>query len=210
MLMRTTLNGLFWFFSLAIGLFSLLVMMLVTSTGFAQAAPHLAHYAASHGIPLYAHIVFAPLALLLAPFQFWSGLRNRHRGVHRAIGYTYAGSIGVASLGALLLLPRFEGSLWAARGFGLLAVLWVATTARAVLFARAGNVAAHRAWMLRSAALTFAAVVLRLMTLPLMATGLTLTQSYDVTAWASWLLPLLVVEWRMRRQGGLLAPAISP
>ena len=63
-----------------------------------------------------------------------------------------------------------------------------------VMLARAGNTVAHRAWMMRSASLTFAAVVLRLMTIPLMATGMTLTQSYDITAWASWLLPLAVIE----------------
>lgn len=197
--MRTTLRGLFWFFSLGMALFSLLVMVLLTAMGANEAAPHLAHYIADSRVALYAHIVFGPLALLLAPFQFWAGLRNRFRRAHRIVGYLYAVSIGIASVGALLLLPRFMGSPWAATGFALLALLWAATTVNAVLLARAGRTDAHRIWMMRSAALTFAAVVLRLMTFPLMATGMTLTQSYDITAWASWLLPLIAVEWLRRR-----------
>lgn len=178
---------------------SLAVVLLLSTTGVQQAAPHLLHYATDYRLPLYAHIVFGPLALLLAPFQFWSYLRNRFRRLHRIIGYACVMSIVIASIGSLLLLPRFQGSAWAATGFALLALLWLTTTLRAVVLARARRTEEHRTWMLRSAALTFAAVVLRLMTLPLMgSTGMTLTQSYDITAWASWLLPLAVVEWRHR------------
>lgn len=201
MLMRRTFSGFFWFFSVVIAAFSFVVVALATTIGFDQAAPHLMHYLASDKLPLYAHIVFAPLALLLAPFQFWTGLRNRHRRVHRAIGYTYAVSIAIASIGSLLLLPRFMGSAWAATGFAVLALAWLATTGRAVMLARAGRIAEHRAWMMRSAALTFAAVMLRLMMLPLMATGMPMLQTYDITAWASWLLPLATVEWLLRRPG---------
>ena len=35
--------------------------------------------------------------------------------------------------------------------------------------------------------------------LPLMATGMSVTATYDITAWASWLVPLALVEWRLRR-----------
>lgn len=194
MLIRRLFTGFFWFFATAISLFSFAVALGATATGFQQVAPHLIHYVSDYRVPLYLHMVFGPLALLLMPFQFWQGLRDRYRGVHRLLGYGYAVSIAIASIGSLLLLPRFQGSPWATSGFAILAVLWVATTARGVMLARAGNTVAHRAWMMRSASLTFAAVVLRLMTIPLMATGMTLTQSYDITAWASWLLPLAVIE----------------
>ncbi|MBE0580379.1 DUF2306 domain-containing protein [Devosia sp.] len=204
MLMQRASTGLFWFLSIVIAALAFVVVTLATAIGFDQAAPHLVHYLDSEKLPLYAHIVFAPLALLLAPFQFWAGLRNGHRRIHRAIGYAYAVSIAIAAIGSLLMLPRFQGSTWATTGFALLAVIWVATTARAFLLARARRIAAHRAWMMRSAALTFAAVVLRLMMLPLMATGMPMLKTYDITAWASWLLPLLVVEWLLRRPGRMV------
>lgn len=199
MWLRRTFNGFFWFFSIVIAVFSLLVVGSVVALGFQQAAPHLAHYALDYRVPLYSHMVFGPLALILAPFQFWAGLRSRFRWLHRTIGYTYVTSIVIASVGALALLPRFAGSPWATAGFLVLGLLWAGTTLRAVFLARAGRTDAHKRWMMRSASLTFAAVVLRLMTFPLMATGLTLTQSYDITAWASWLLPLAFIEWRLRR-----------
>lgn len=204
MLMQRASTGLFWFLSIVIAALAFVVVTLATTIGFDQAAPHLVHYLDSEKLPLYAHIVFAPLALLLAPFQFWAGLRNGHRRIHRAIGYAYAVAIAIAAIGSLLMLPRFQGSTWATTGFALLAVIWVATTARAVLLARARRIAEHRAWMMRSAALTFAAVVLRLMMLPLMATGMPMLETYDITAWASWLLPLLVVEWLLRRPGRMV------
>jgi hypothetical protein len=202
MSLQPAYRGLFWFFSLGIALFSFTVVVLATTVGFAEVAPHLVHYLGGHNVPLYAHILFGPLALLLMPFQFWAGLRNRYRIVHRLLGYAYVVSVAVASLGALLLLPGFQGSAWAAAGFALLATLWLGTTARALFLARAGRTDEHRAWMMRSAALTFAAVVLRLMMLPLMAAGMSFNGTYDITAWASWLLPLAFVEWRLRRGGG--------
>jgi Predicted membrane protein (DUF2306) len=47
-------------------------------------------------------------------------------------------------------------------GFGLLAGLWLASTWKALDAARNGRIAEHRRWMIRSFALTFAAVTLRL------------------------------------------------
>lgn len=206
--MRAIPKGFLWFFSVTIGLFSLAVVLMTFASSIGEAAPHLVHYAASHALPLYVHMIGGSLALILMPFQFWMGLRNRFRRAHRFIGYTYVVSVCLASAGSLMLLPRFAGSAWATAGFALLAVLWVATTVRAVLHARAGRTADHRAWMMRSAALTFAAVVLRLMLLPLMGAGLTLTESYDVTAWASWIVPLIAVEVMLRRgRGRAAAPA---
>jgi uncharacterized membrane protein len=199
MLAARVLRGLFWFFSLGVAMFSFAIALGIAAIGAAQVAPHLVHYASDYRVPLHGHIVFGPLALIVAPFQFWTWLRSRHRTIHRTIGYLYASSIAIAGTSSLFLLPRFEGSMWAATGFAVLASLWIFSTTYAVFLARSGQTEAHRTWMMRSAALTFAAVVLRLMTLPLMWTGMTLTQSYDVTAWASWLLPLVVVELSTRR-----------
>ena len=193
-------KAIFWFLSAGVAAFSLIVIALAAMGGLRQVAPHLAHYVSSHDLPLFAHMIFGPLALFLAPFQFWRRLRNRAPLVHRVLGYIYVAAVTIAGIGALLLLPRFAGSAGAATGFAILSVAWVGTTAWAVLQARAGHTEIHRIWMTRSAALTFAAVTLRLMMLPLIGAGMTITETYDITAWASWLLPLVVVElWRRRK-----------
>ena len=45
-------------------------------------------------------------------------------------------------------------------GFGMLAVLWLFTTAMAYRRVLQGKIQSHREWMIRSFALTFAAVTL--------------------------------------------------
>jgi uncharacterized membrane protein len=162
--------------------------------------PAMAPYWAEHALRVLTHIVFGPLALALAPLQLWQGLRRRRPWVHRLLGYVYAFSIVMSALGALALLPLFQGSLWALSGFATLAVLWIVTTLLAIDAARRRDFAAHRRWIMRSVAMTFSAVTLRLIMAPLMASGMDPLQTYDITAWGSWLLNLLVLEgWHMRR-----------
>lgn len=53
--------------------------------------------------------------------------------------------------------------------------------------------------MIRSVALTFGAVMLRVYMTPLMASGWSVPETYQITAWASWVPNLIVVEWWFRR-----------
>ena len=161
--------------------------------------PNMVHYLGSVPLPMWGHLVFAPLALLLAPFQMATRLRNSRPLVHRIIGYTYALSVLLAGLASLTMLPHFQGTAWAQSGFALLALLWIGFTATGIGFAIRGDYRHHRVWMLRSVALTFAAVTLRLIMPFLMAAGWSLLETYDVTAWASWLINLAVVEYYLRR-----------
>jgi hypothetical protein len=66
----------------------------------------------------------------------------------------------------------------------------------------------HRAWMLRSYALTFAAVTLRIW-LPLsQIAGIPFQEAYAAIAWLCWVPNLVVVEWFiLRRRTGLAIPA---
>ena len=56
----------------------------------------------------------------------------------------------------------------------------------------------HRWWMERWLALAFAAVTLRGMMAPLMATGGTGAQTHDVAAWGFWLVNVALLEARQR------------
>lgn len=189
----------FWLSALSVALVSWRVLVAPVDL----VMPAMAHYLADFPLSLAAHILFGPLALLLAPFQLWQGLRQRQPGLHRWLGRLYGLSILGGGLASLTLLPGFEGSLFAALGFGTLAVLWIGITLWGIGRARAGDIAAHRRWMQRSVALTFAAVTLRLIMAPLMAAGWSLTETYDITAWGSWLINLAVLEiwqrWRVQR-----------
>jgi len=60
---------------------------------------------------------------------------------------------------------------------------------------RKGSSSRHRRWMMRNYALTYAAVMLRIM-IPAFATaGVGIESSFPLIAWACWVPNLVFVEW---------------
>jgi uncharacterized membrane protein len=143
---------------------------------------------------LYAHIAASALALGVLPIQFSATLRRRWRVLHRLSGRAYGVAVLIGGLSALQLALGTESSGLTAAGFATLAVLWLITTARGIWLARAGRISEHRAWMIRSASLTFAAVTLRIW-LPLsMVAGVEMEIAYAAIAWLCWMPNLLIAE----------------
>ncbi|PCH67425.1 MAG: hypothetical protein COC12_11440 [Rhodobacteraceae bacterium] len=161
-----------------------------------------AYHAIESQIAFYAHILLAPVALALTPFQLWRSLRMRRPALHRWVGRTYGVMVLLAGAGGLVMAMGTHAGAGAAWGFGMLAVVWVGTTGWGILQARAGYIDAHRRWMLRSVALSFSAVTLRLYLLIPVATGIDQAMAYQVIAWACWVPNLIAVEWLMRRRAG--------
>lgn len=186
----------FWTGSLLIALATLRVLILPIGV----VMPNMAHYVGDAPLALVAHLVGGPLALALAPFQLWAGLRSRRPGLHRWTGRFYGLSVALGGVGALALVPDFTGSTFAAAGFVGLGLAWLVTTGLGIWHARAGDLAAHRRWMLRSVALTFGAVTLRLIMAPLMAAGWSVNDTYLITAWGCWVPNLIVLEYWLRRR----------
>lgn len=161
--------------------------------------PAMLHHAQDRPLALYAHIGLAPVALALLPLQFWSRLRVRKPGLHRWLGRLYGVSILISGVaGAVLALTTAEGGI-AASGFLLLSLVWLGSTARGVWLAMQRRIAEHRVWMIRSAALTLAAVTLRIQ-LPIGIATVGFEISYPLIAWACWVPNLLVAEWWLRRE----------
>lgn len=147
---------------------------------------------------LAAHALGAGTALLVGAFQLVPALRRR-RGLHRCLGRLYVASCMLGGLSGFVLAFGTQAGPIAGLGFGLLAPIWIYTTGKGWLTARAGDYQAHRRWMMRSFALTFAAVTLRLY-LPIgMIAGLSFREIYVATAWISWIPNLLLVELWLRR-----------
>jgi uncharacterized membrane protein len=151
----------------------------------------------------YLHIGFGGLALLLSPFQFATRLRTRAPRVHRAIGRTILVSIAIAGVGGLILAPHNLAGPVGTVGFGLLAVLWVTFAATAFRAIRRGDVDTHRRWMIRTFALTYAAVTLRLWLFGLMVIQTDLAgvdpqtafeRAYLIVPFLAWVPNLLVAE----------------
>lgn len=153
-----------------------------------------AKYQANLGLVVL-HGVTSVMALLLGPWQFVTSLRRKHRRLHRTLGYLYL--IGVV-LGGLTGIPMAliaHGGPMARVGFMLVALLWLATAWMALLTALQKNFKAHREWMMRSYALTFGAVTLRVLLNVLQALGHDFTDIYPYTPWLSWLTSLAVAEF---------------
>jgi uncharacterized membrane protein len=156
------------------------------------------------------HALTGSVALVLGIAQLAAPLRSRWPGVHRWLGRAYAAAAMALGTSGLLMAAHAYGG-WSTRaGFALLAVATLGTTARGVLDARAGRTAAHRAWMLRSYALMYAAVTLRLW-LPLLSVALGgFLPAYRAVAWLAWVPNLLWVEWYLRRAARRGAARAAP
>jgi uncharacterized membrane protein len=140
------------------------------------------------------HIAGATVALAIGPLQLSARLRETSLGRHRWLGRAYLLGVLVGGPTGLMLAARAQGGLAAQTGFAMLAILWMGATAMGYLRIRSGQVAAHRRWMIRSYALTFAAVALRIY-LPLSgAAGISFEAAYPAIAWLCWVPNLAVAE----------------
>ena len=146
------------------------------------------------------HVVLAPLALFLGVFQFFPKLRSKRPSVHRWFGRLYGICVLVAGIAGFSIALGAEGGPIASTGFVLLSVVWIGVTALGIHYARAGLFAEHRRWMIRSFALTFAGVTLRLQLLGFMLAGIEYTEASVFLAWACWVPNLMAVEWWLRRK----------
>lgn len=161
-----------------------------------QRAVYLANLA-----PLLFHISGGVVALALGPWQFLPRLRHRHPALHRALGRAYLLSALAAGLGGLLLAPKGLYPPIAPLGFVALGIALLTASVLAFVAIRRGEVAAHRIWMLRSYALIFGAVTFRIWLAVLPGLGLPFDQAYQVGAWISWPLDLLVAQRLIARRG---------
>jgi hypothetical protein len=152
----------------------------------------------------YTHISLGGVALLTGWSQFLPRFRARHLDLHRTLGKIYVAAVMISGLAGLYVAFFATGGLVSSFGFGALAVLWVGTTWKAYDLIRKRAPIEHKHWMIRSYALCFAAVTLRLW-IPLFTAGfhLPFMEAYPIIAWLCWVPNLLVAELLIRRKRSL-------
>ena len=147
------------------------------------------------------HAAGGLVALLFGSLQFLHVIRLNWPGIHRWIGRVYLVGVLAGAIGAVSLAPNAWGGLPSASGFMLLGVFWASCASIAFWRIRAGDVPGHRAWMIRTYAITFAAVTLRLELLFLGGIGFDQLEAYMTVAWLSWVPNLIVAElWLARHK----------
>jgi uncharacterized membrane protein len=141
------------------------------------------------------HIAGGSIALFAGPFQLWSGLRRRFRRLHRWTGYAYISGVAVSASSSFYL------AFHARADFGLslfiLAIVWWASIAMALMAVRNKRLAAHQEWMIRSYIVTFSFVSYRFLV------GLSMFRFLGpsrpaMVLWISWVVPMMLFELFMQ------------
>ena len=159
------------------------------------------------------HVATSSIALLAGFTQFWPWLRRAYPRWHRRFGYLYVvGVLGLAAPSGLVLAVYAAGGWSTQLCFVLLGLLWMLSTLLALRCALKKQWRAHHAWMIRSYALTLAALSLRTWKLVLYELApywewLTPRHIYQLEAWLGFLVNLLLAELLIY---GLFKRAKSP
>lgn len=148
----------------------------------------------------YAHVVIAAVILLVGFYQINRTFGLRWRNTHRLLGRIYVGGILFFSAPGGLIMSLFinRGPVVQA-SFILQCTLWFIFTWIAYIRIRQRDIQSHRQWMLRSFALTLAAITLRIYVfLGSWSFDLGNPTAYATIAWLSWVPNLLICEWYLR------------
>ena len=160
--------------------------------------------------PFWIHVMGGIIALSIGPFQFLSKLRQKRMKLHRTLGKVYMIAILIAGISGIPISIMSAGGWVANWGFFLLALAWLFTTGQGYVKIRQKNIEAHRQWMIRSYAVTFAAVTLRIwLGLFMQVLGWDFMIAYPIVAWISWIPNLIAVElWMNWKKSRFNNPAL--
>ena len=153
-----------------------------------------------YNVGFYTHIFLGALALLIGWSQFSKKWRLKNIKLHRTIGKIYVVAALLSGLAGLYIAFYATGGIETKLGFGILAVLWLTTTTVAFISIKNKKIIAHQKWMIRSYALCFAAVTLRLW-MPILPAvfNLKFIESYSIISWLCWVPNLIFAEILIRR-----------
>lgn len=148
----------------------------------------------------YLHIIPGGLALLIGWLQFSHRIRRKYMSLHRIVGKVYLYAVAISGFAGLYISYSATGGNIAVIGFAFLAIAWLSTSFMGWKTIREGNIPAHQRWMIRSYALCFAAVTLRLWLPTFLLLGIPFLTGYVIIAWLCWVPNLIFAEWIIRRK----------
>jgi uncharacterized membrane protein len=140
------------------------------------------------------HVAGGVTALTLGPFQFVTRWRVTRPSLHRLLGSLYVCACMIGGAAGLVLAFGATTGPIATAGFGSLAALWLVITGNAWRLAKARRFDEHQRWMIRSFALTFAAVTLRLYLPIAIVAGIDFVMAYRAISFLCWVPNILVAE----------------
>src|SRR5690349_19290691 len=186
-----------WWFAIILAVGVAVYSLRYAFLGEVAYVPELSESFKQRPLTLTIHTLFGPLALISGLTNLLPDMRRRGRWLaHRWIGRVYVVSCLLLGAAGLSMALHAAGGTFSRVGFTLLALATLVTSAQAYLAIRRRHVRQHREWMLRSYALIFAAVTLRIwLPLLIMAYGGQFLPAYRWVAWVSWVPNALFAEW---------------
>lgn len=153
------------------------------------------HFFGSYEWAFYAHVTSGPLSLLLGLILLSENARRRFPKWHRIVGRIQTLNVLLLVAPSGLWMSRHaESGLIAGLGFGTLAVVTALCVVQGWRAAVLRQFQSHQRWMERCFALLCSAVVLRFIGGVGTFASIDWPWLYPVSAWASWLLPLVGYE----------------
>lgn len=184
------------FLAVGVALYAWLFLLV----GLEEAMPQMAYHIPERLLPASVHFAIGGLVLLIGPFQFVPGLRLKFPIVHRWMGRVYVAGCIFSGIAGFILASNTNAGPVARTGFSLLAIFWLITTIIAFLKARNRDFIEHKKWMIRSYALTLAAITLRIyLPITMGVFGMSYAFVYPIIAFACWVPNAIVAEWMIRR-----------
>lgn len=186
----------FYFFYLMLEI-TLRYIPFQTDVAFLQIKQEEVHSIQSYLAFFYIHVYSSIFALLAGFTQFNETLLKNYPKTHRIIGTIYVYVVLFLAAPSGLFIGYFaNGGFWAKISFLLLGTLWFAFTLKGVISIKKGFIEKHKNFMLRSFALTFSAITLRVWKVILVFLYAPNPMDvYKIIAWLGWIPNLLLIEW---------------
>lgn len=148
----------------------------------------------THRVALSIHAVSSSVALIVGPWQFLNGLRALWIGLHRLVGRVYILAVSIGWTSSIPVALHAETGAIASAGFLALGICWIAATTVSMAKVLRKDIRSHRRWMMRSYALTAAAITLRVYLGMATALRLPFNLAYPAIAWLCWIPNLAIAE----------------
>jgi uncharacterized membrane protein len=190
----------FIFFAIIIGLYPLVYFLTDMGDGFLHGKSPELLQSVFWTAAFYMHIFFGASAMLIGWSQFSKKIRNRFLNTHRLLGKIYVASVIISGVTGFYIALFANGGIVASLGFVGLALTWLYTTVKAFQSIRGKDIEKHEEWMIRSYAITFAAVTLRIWIPLSQIARIDFVEAYRVIAWLCWIPNLLVAELMIVRK----------
>ena len=145
----------------------------------------------------YIHVYSALFCLLAGFTQFNTYILKKHSTIHKSLGKFYVIVVLVLASPSGFFIGLFaNGGFYSKISFVTLSLLWFYFTLKGFLKIRIGKINSHRKFMLRSFALIFSAITLRLWKVILVYLFHPSPMDlYQVIAWLGWVPNLIIIEF---------------